>query len=126
MTKIKNSWWGTLLTHSLAFTLLIFAIPPIPLIVLNSRSLLIALLVFGFFFGPLYLARFHNGSYRIVGVMQSLAIGLFFATWPQEQLGNLKLQIADHMIGWILLAFIGCGIGQAIFIPSRNLKLQNF
>jgi hypothetical protein len=116
MDKIRNSWWGSIITHVLGFVVLIFILPTIPLVFFNSRSLLLALVVFGFFFGPLYLAKFHKGSYRMVGLMQVIATGFFFATWPSEQLGNYKLQMADHMTGWALFAFVGCGVLQSFHL----------
>lgn len=106
-------WWTPIITHLLAFLFAFVLLPMLTLDLFNSRSLVLFEIVLGGLGIPLLLTKLHKSSFSIAIVSEAFAIFAIILSWPSEQLGNWKLQIAGHIGIWVLAGFIICACLQS-------------
>jgi hypothetical protein len=81
--------------------------PSISLVLLNSRSLMLASFLVGFFFIPWSLSFIHKINFFKIAGIWCFFISVSFLTMPKNWEGNIKLAIVDHFLPGMVLSLIG-------------------
>ena len=116
---VFRPWWAPLWTYALSSAVFLGLVPALPLVLLNSRSLTLFLLIFAAAAIPPLLAIAHGASLRLAMILNLLAALGIVLFWPEEQLGNWTMQIAGHVQFWAFAGFVAGGIAQAIFLKRH-------
>jgi hypothetical protein len=106
MKNIFNSSWSAILSVPIVGFLFFFCIPWFSLTFLNSRSVVVATAILGFFLVPGFLARLHRVQYLKLQVLWILFGAISVLTLPKEFDGNPKMAFADHFLPGIMASLI--------------------
>jgi len=94
-------------------------VPSFFLLVLNSRSLMLASLTATGILAPIFLARLHGVClWKPLAVQTGMALSLFHS-WPMEPDGNPKMAYVMHLSGWLTILFVVLASVQAASLLKR-------
>ena len=124
LSLFLTKWWSPPISHLFLFALFLVALPILTLDLVNSRTLVIAETILGGLLVPVFLAILHRASLIAVAVLELLTAVAIFITWPTEQMGNWKMQVAGHLLGWSLVGFLCCGLIQSVILFWAKPRLE--
>lgn len=106
LSFLKSHWWTPLLSTSLIGGFLLFLLPPLPLILFNSRSGLLGLLLLGCVVLPWITSSLHHISPLPTTIAFYSVMVVGWLLQPASFDGNQKLALATYLMPWMLLALV--------------------
>lgn len=120
MKSYLSKWWSPLVGHSIGFLIFVVIVPYALHQIHHIHNLTLGLIVIDSFCILIFLARIHGFQLKTtIAWIFTLSFFIWYS-WPKEQLGNWNLQLADHLLLWMLFAFIISAIFQSIFLFRRK------
>jgi hypothetical protein len=119
---LRSKWWSPLLTAPGVSVLLLFLIPSIPLIAMNSRSGLLALSAAGCLLLPWLIARIHGLLPNFLALEFYAVMAVAWFSKPSVFDGNQKLALATYMIPWMALAQVLVAVTASALLRKKVAK----
>jgi hypothetical protein len=120
--RFLSSWWSPLLTTPTLGFVILFVIPTLPLVLLNSRSALLALIAGGCLTFPWLMARIHELSPKILVPEFYLVMAIAWFRKPAEFDGNPKLALAAYLSSGMFFALILVAVTSVGLLRKKNSK----
>ena len=112
------------MTYSVSFVGAVIGLPLLVLSALNSRTLVLGVIVIAGIVLPPGLARIHRGTIWGALAVQALTLVTIFLSWPTERLGNITLQYTEHIANWLLGCFFLCSAVEAYDLSTQLRKAR--